>query len=211
MARSASGKPAAAADDERTPRKWATTPATRRRILSAALSCFDTNGVSGTTIDDICTAAELSVGSIYHHFSGKDDIVETLVHEATAEYRTGIVDALQGGKKLEQSIRQMVHFHVQWAETRPMLTRLMLRWEEGERDRPSGRDHYREYSESIGAWLRRQAQAGSIRRMEPDLYAALFMGPLMEHARERSAGLTTSTADALEAGLVDGLLRVLGP
>ena len=191
--------------------EWGTTPERRRRILDAALECFDAKGVAATTIEDICAGAGLSVGSIYHHFAGKDDIFERLVEEAMAEYRAGIVGALEGGTSLEQSVRRMVRFHVGWVEDRPALTKLMLRWEEAERARPTGHDHYDEYSESIGAWLREQAHAGKIRRMEPDLYSTLFMGPLMEHARQRTAGITVAAPKTLERGLVEGLLRVLAP
>lgn len=191
------------------PRGWASTPARRRRILDAALECFDEKGVAATTIDDICSAADLSVGSVYHHFEGKSSIFEQLVHEATAEYLAGAVEALEGSTTLESSLRRLVRFHVRWVEERLVLTRLMLRWEESERERPSGREHYRQSSEAIGTWLRREARAGRIRRMEPDLYSALLMGPLMEYARERSAGLTTASPRTIERGLVAGLLRVL--
>jgi AcrR family transcriptional regulator len=190
-------------------REWATTPATRQRILDAALECFEANGVAATTIDDITTAAELSVGSVYHHFTGKDDIFEHLVRQALNDYRTGIVTALEGDRTVEQSLRRMVHFHIRWVEDRRALTRLMLQWEESQRDRPTGRDHYGEYSESIGHWLRKQAHDGTIRRMAPDLYSTLLMGPLMEHARQRTAGLTTASPTVMERGLVDGLTRLL--
>jgi AcrR family transcriptional regulator len=190
-------------------RSWASTPATRRRILDAALDCFDERGVAGTTIDDICRAAGLHVGSIYHHFAGKADIFEHLAREALSAYLAGVVAALDGGRTPEESIRRLVGFHVRWVEERPALTRLMLRWEEAERASPAGREHYAEYSAAIGAWLRREARAGRIRPMEPDLYSTLLMGPLMEHARQRSAGLTTASPQAMRRGLAAGLRRIL--
>lgn len=198
-----------ASGGERKPGEWATTPARRRRILEAALACFDEKGLAATTIDDVCSAAALSVGSVYHHFASKNDIYEDLVREALTEYRSGIIEALEGGASLEDSIRRLVRFHVRWVEDRPALTRLMLQWDEAERARPSGREHYRRFSEAIGAWLRREARAGRIRRMEPDLYSTLFMGPLMEHARQSSAGLTTASTKAMERGLVEGLRRAI--
>ena len=78
------------------------------------------------------------------------------------------------------------------------------------RDRPNGRIITTQYSEAIGSWLRREARAGHIRRMEPDLYSTLLMGPLMEYARQRSAGLTSASPKAIERGLVEGLVRALG-
>jgi AcrR family transcriptional regulator len=194
---------------ERKAGEWGTTPATRRRILDAALGCFDKKGVAATTIDDIRAASGLTVGSIYHHFASKDDVFDQLVQEAMAEYLAGITDALEGGAGVEESVRRLVRFHVRWVEERPALTKLMLSWEESERSRPGGREHYRQYSNAIGAWLRREALAGRIRRMEPDLYSALLMGPLMEYARQRSGGITSASPRTIERGLVDGLLRVL--
>jgi AcrR family transcriptional regulator len=190
-------------------RTWGTTPATRRRILDAALECLDEKGVAATTIDDIRSASGVTVGSIYHHFAGKDDVFEHLVHEAMTNYLAGIVDALEGGDGVEESVQRLVRFHVSWVEERPALTKLMLRWEESERSRPAGREHYRQYSDAIGAWLRREARAGRIRRMQPDLYSALLMGPLMEYARQRSGGVTATSPRTIERGLVGGLLRVL--
>jgi AcrR family transcriptional regulator len=190
-------------------RSWASTPATRRRILDAALDCFDGKGMAATTIDDICKTAGLHVGSIYHHFAGKADIFEQLARDALSDYLAGVVDALEGGRTPEQSIRRLVGSHVRWVEERPALTRLMLRWEETERASPAGREHYAEYSSAIGVWLRREARAGRIRRMEPDLYSTLFMGPLMEHARQRSADLTTASPQTMERELAAGLRRIL--
>jgi AcrR family transcriptional regulator len=195
----------------RKPGEWATTPARRRKILDAALECFDQKGLAATSIEDVCSTAGLSVGSIYHHFTGKDDIFEHLVGEATGKYLRGLVDALEQGRTLEQSIRGLVRFHVGWVEERPALTRLMLRWGEAERSRPSGRNHYRESNSMIGAWLRKQVHAGTIRRMEPDLYSTLMMGPLMEYARQRSADLIVAPRQTLERGLAEGLIRVVSP
>lgn len=194
---------------ERKRREWSTTPARRRLILDAALRCFDEKGVAATSIDDICGATGLSVGSIYHHFAGKDDIFEQLIEEAMTEHRSGVVDALLGGKDLEQSIRRLVRFHLKWVDERAALSRMMLRWEEAERGTPRGVAHYREYSEGMGEWLLRETKAKRIRRMVPDLYSVLLMGPLMEYARERSAGLTSTPRAVMERGLIDGLLRLL--
>src|SRR6185503_509441 len=105
-------------------RQWGTTPATRRRILDAALGCFDKKGVAATTIDDIRAASGVTVGSVYHHFASKDDVFDQLVQEAMAEYLSGIVDALEGGAGVEQSARRLVRTHVRWVEERPALTKL---------------------------------------------------------------------------------------
>jgi AcrR family transcriptional regulator len=52
--------------------------ARRRGILAAAQRCFSRNGIQGTTMRDICRAANLSPGALYRYFSGKEAILEAL-------------------------------------------------------------------------------------------------------------------------------------
>jgi AcrR family transcriptional regulator len=52
--------------------------ARRRGILAAAQRCFGRNGIQGTTMRDICRAANLSPGGLYRYFSGKEAILEAL-------------------------------------------------------------------------------------------------------------------------------------
>jgi TetR/AcrR family transcriptional regulator, transcriptional repressor for nem operon len=43
-------------------------------FLDTAIDVFRAKGYSATRIEDICAAANLSKGSFFHHFSGKEDI-----------------------------------------------------------------------------------------------------------------------------------------
>ena len=52
--------------------------ARRRGILAAAQRCISRNGVRGTTIRDICRAANLSPGAVYRYFPSKDEILVAL-------------------------------------------------------------------------------------------------------------------------------------
>jgi TetR/AcrR family transcriptional regulator, transcriptional repressor for nem operon len=46
----------------------------RTRILDAAVLAIRSNGYAGTSVDDICTAAGVTKGSFFHHFSSKEDL-----------------------------------------------------------------------------------------------------------------------------------------
>jgi TetR/AcrR family transcriptional regulator, transcriptional repressor for nem operon len=48
--------------------------ASRTRLLDAALHVIRLKGYSGTTVDDICAAAELSKGSFFHYFKSKEEL-----------------------------------------------------------------------------------------------------------------------------------------
>ncbi|MEZ0384372.1 TetR/AcrR family transcriptional regulator [Mycobacterium sp. pW045] len=63
------GRPAGTTGDE-----------TRRRIIAAAIRCVAEAGCSGATIREIATAAEMTSGSLYHHFPSKAELLrETVV------------------------------------------------------------------------------------------------------------------------------------
>ncbi len=51
----------------------------RTQILEAALALFSSQGYRGTSIRDIARAADVSTGNVYHHFSDKEEIFETLL------------------------------------------------------------------------------------------------------------------------------------
>jgi AcrR family transcriptional regulator len=50
--------------------------ARKDQILQSALACFARKGVHPTTMRDICKEAGLSLGGVYAHFKGKQEIVE---------------------------------------------------------------------------------------------------------------------------------------
>lgn len=59
----------------------ATKAARRAQIIEAAIDCFLKRGYTNTSMSDIIKASGLSSGSIYSHFSGKEDILIGAVNE----------------------------------------------------------------------------------------------------------------------------------
>jgi AcrR family transcriptional regulator len=55
-------------------RRWAKTGATQQRILDAATEIFATRGFSAATMADVVAGSGASIGSIYHHFGGKNEL-----------------------------------------------------------------------------------------------------------------------------------------
>lgn len=59
----------------------ATKAARRAQIIEAAIACFLERGYTNTSMSDIIKASGLSSGSIYSHFSGKEDILVSAINE----------------------------------------------------------------------------------------------------------------------------------
>jgi TetR/AcrR family transcriptional repressor of nem operon len=47
-------------------------PASRQKLLDAALTLIRTKGYASTTVDDLCAEAGVTKGAFFHHFKSKD-------------------------------------------------------------------------------------------------------------------------------------------
>lgn len=59
--------------------------AKRRQILEAAMGCFARRGFHATTTAEICAAAGMSPGNLFHYFPTKDAIVAAIAEEDRRE------------------------------------------------------------------------------------------------------------------------------
>lgn len=74
----------------------ATKAARRAQIIEAAISCFLEKGYTNTSMSDIIKASGLSSGSIYSHFSGKEDILISAINERLNSVKE-LYDTFPGG------------------------------------------------------------------------------------------------------------------
>jgi AcrR family transcriptional regulator len=72
--------------------------ATRSALLTAAREVFTTEGYAQAGVTDIVNKAGASVGSLYHHFSGKADLYLTLFEELNHEQAGRTRRAMRGAR-----------------------------------------------------------------------------------------------------------------
>lgn len=65
---------------------------TRTRILEAAERCFAQSGYDGTSVSQICQAAGVSKGALYHHYESKQDIFVELLNRWLEEMEFQLAD-----------------------------------------------------------------------------------------------------------------------
>jgi AcrR family transcriptional regulator len=58
---------------------------TRQRLIEVATELFAQRGYEGTSIEAVLERAEVSRGSLYHHFPGKDRLFEAVVERVHAQ------------------------------------------------------------------------------------------------------------------------------
>ncbi len=99
---------------------------TRRQILAVALQLFSENGYFNTSVHDIKRAAGLSIGAIYHHFSGKESIAQAL-HELLVERMSALLEErVAAAATVCERSRWIVADLFALAETEPTVMRFIL-------------------------------------------------------------------------------------
>ena len=100
--------------------------ATKTKISRAALGLFVEKGVAETTVRDIAAAAGVAEGTLYRHFTGKDELAWELFASNFAAF-TGELDRRQREKdKLAGKVGVMVHHFCTFFDQDPVLFSYLL-------------------------------------------------------------------------------------
>lgn len=103
---------------QKRPRKASRTPnpEVRRRLLEAASKLILETGMPGLRVEDVAREAELSVGTFYIYFDGKEDLFATLVVEYTARMRELMQAVFNGPGTLEQRFARGLDTYITFVE-----------------------------------------------------------------------------------------------
>jgi len=163
----------------------------RREILDAALACFVEKGLVATTIEEIRQAAGASIGSLYHHFESKDDLAAALYVEGLRDYQQGAVAELRAHPGAEDGVKAAVVHHLRWVMCHHDLACFIFSMGRLHSPDPRANELHelnRAFFGEYRRWLSRHIRSGEIRRVPPDLYYALWIGPAHELARHLLSG-----------------------
>lgn len=168
--------------------------------------------MAGASIDDIRQLSGASVGSIYHHFAGKEGLAAALYNETLADYQAGLLGVLDAAGDTRAGIEGAVRHHVHWVVEHPDRARYLLVGTEaraalvGRRDL---REQNRRFFARVNGWLAPRLAAGELRSVSPEVLHALWVGPSQELARHWLEGRVkrrpTEDAGVLAAAAWDAL------
>jgi AcrR family transcriptional regulator len=186
-------------------------PLSRRdAILGAALECFTERGYAATSIEDIRRRAGTSVGSVYHHFAGKEAIAAALYVEGIRAYQVGGLAVFLGADTAEAGVRGIVTYHLRWiAEHRPHAQFVLFHGEPEVSALAAEplRALNESYRHGVQSWLERVGRDGALRPLPYDVYASLVIGPAQEFARRWVAGTADIEIDEAAPLLADAAWR----
>jgi AcrR family transcriptional regulator len=159
----------------------------RREILAAALDAFLEIGETGTFIQEVCLRAGVSVGTLYHHFGSKDQLIATLHHYLRDDYQSGAGPILAADPPAEEGIRRTVEYHVRWLVGHPREATFLLQQPfAGYRSEAVPAhllERNSEFLATVHGWLDRRMEEGELRRLPFDVVVALLIGPVHHWVR----------------------------
>lgn len=125
-------------------------------ILRAAATCFSERGVHGTSMQEVASEAELSVGTLYRYFDGKEDLVRALA-EAGRSLNRKLREAAEregeaGHGRARQRLLRWIRLYLDLLsdpEKRGTLTLSVRLWAEALDDEVIGEELRRTYREQL--------------------------------------------------------------
>jgi len=192
----------------------AVVPGARERILSASLDLFLEKGVASVRTEEICRAAGVSNGSLFHAFRSKEAIAVVLYVEAIASYQEALLAELGRGRPARQTVRGLVLAHWKWVAANGQQARFLFEmgrpdWHAEAAERT--RDLNARIEAAYGDWWTGAVRAGETYDMPVAAARALVLGPSMMALRHwlrdggrKPDGMARLFADAAARSLVRG-------
>ncbi|MFH9938717.1 TetR/AcrR family transcriptional regulator [Streptomyces murinus] len=194
-----------------TPRRDTYTPET---LLSVAVQVFNQRGYDGTSMEHLSKAAGISKSSIYHHVSGKEELLKRSVSRALdglfAILEEPAAREGQAVERLEHVVRRMVEVLI---SELPYVT-LLLRVRGNTATERWALERRRDFDHRVAELLKAAAADGDVRPdVEVRLATRLVFGminSIVEWYRPEARGASgREVADAVVQLVFSGLRRAV--
>lgn len=146
------------------------------RILTAALDLFVERGFHNVSVHDVQKSANVSIGSIYNHFGGKEGIAKALYYHLMKEFEEMIDEVISEDLTSRERCNKIIALLFEYTETRRNIISYMLHAKHREflPDEPPicSSSPFKAMRNIVQQGI----QAGEIRQGEPWIAAATVFG-----------------------------------
>jgi TetR/AcrR family fatty acid metabolism transcriptional regulator len=99
----------------------------RRRILEAAVRAFARKGFHACRVGEIATEAGVAYGLVYHYFTSKDEILETIFRDTWSQMLSAIRTVEEEGSPAGEQLRKTAAIVLRTWKHDPDLVRVLVR------------------------------------------------------------------------------------
>jgi TetR/AcrR family transcriptional regulator, fatty acid metabolism regulator protein len=153
----------------------------RRLLLEAAVRVFARRGFHAARVGDIAEEAGVAHGLLYHYFSSKEEVLETIFRETWADLLAAVRDVEESGEPAQEQLRQVAAILLRSWRRDPDLVRVLVRGvaRSSELDRRVG--DVGDAFVAIERIVRRGQEAGELRpELDARLTSVIFYGAIEE-------------------------------
>ena len=153
----------------------------RRLLLEAAVRVFARRGFHAARVGDIAEEAGVAHGLLYHYFSSKEEVLETIFRETWADLLAAVRDVEDSGEPAQEQLRQVAAILLRSWRRDPDLVRVLVRGvaRSSELDRHVG--NVGDAFAAIERIIRRGQEAGELRpELDARLTSVIFYGAIEE-------------------------------
>jgi AcrR family transcriptional regulator len=185
--------------------------ATMERVLDAALDCFTRTGVYATRIEDLAERARVSVGSLYHHFGGRERVAFLLYRRCMESLLGTISAAVLGKKTAREGVRALVRSYLTWVAGNREAARYIYAAASQAELLESWKGELSQWKGALVSpfvqWFQGHIDAGRIVALPPALMEVVVVGPPAEFARRWLSGVRGLEMDAALKSLPEAVWR----
>ena len=153
----------------------------RRVLLEAAVRVFARRGFHAARVGDIAEEAGVAHGLLYHYFSSKEEVLETIFRETWTDLLAAVRDVEESGEPAQEQLRQVAAILLRSWRRDPDLVRVLVRGvaRSSELDRHIG--NVGDAFAAIERIVRRGQEAGALRpELDARLTSVIFYGAIEE-------------------------------
>jgi AcrR family transcriptional regulator len=174
---------------------------THQRLIRAALELFSSRGYHDTTTAQIAKKAGVAEGTIYRHFSSKQQLLNELYRAALRWAAKTVEDS--GGATPRARLALVAQGFIEGAVRDPAMLKLgLLERHEGVLDDES-RKTAREFRMGLERVIAQGKAEGAVRAGAVDVWAAVWLS-VVSHALEKIVAKEWKPADAAVGLVIEG-------
>lgn len=167
--------------------------------LTAARTLFAEHGYEAVSTAEICTKANISNGSLFHHFKTKEGIAVAVFVQLVGTYQAEIAEKLTPTTHAANGIAAFIRAHNLWIENDPEGARILFN---GHHPSWSGgalkeiRSVNQAFGQTIQNWRRDLSDGDRLGNWSIALIMAMLIGPTQVLCRAWLAGQSNTPPSA---------------
>ena len=188
-------------------------PTRTEEIYRTAAELMVEKGYGGTSISDIAQAVGMTKAGLYHHFSGKQELLFQILNSAIDQGDRVVSEPVRSIEDPEQRLQQLIRLQIQ-GEISHGLAFIVLfsernHLEPAQQKKISGR--IRKFHELIKQALRELAEQGRLRNLDVDIATMHIMNAMTGVARWKHQNFASDPEHLIQETIAYTMAALLKP